>query len=132
MYEQNQDAKKAYAKAHAVNRSHGGAGMSAEEFTELTEEWDELEYYPSSELESTLRGGFSAKAKGLYIFSMLYRHVETSCKDKPKISEEKWKMNFTVETEEEKVEAYESEEEDEMVIPPKTFDVECRLYAEEG
>ena len=37
MYEQNLKAKQAYAKAHAVNRSHGGAGMSEQDFGELTE-----------------------------------------------------------------------------------------------
>lgn len=41
----NQAAKAGYVKAHAVNRSHGGAGMSQEDFIAFTEEWEDLRYY---------------------------------------------------------------------------------------
>ena len=44
-YESNQIAKSAYSVAKAVNRSHGGEGMPEEEFKNLTDNWQNLNFY---------------------------------------------------------------------------------------
>ena len=48
-------------------------------------------------LDKAKTKGFYAKSLGLYIFSKIFRHVENSIVDDIQISEEKWKMNFTIE-----------------------------------
>jgi hypothetical protein len=97
MYEENQEAKKAYAKTHAVNRSHGGVGMSREDFEELTEAWKELKYYDFNEKETRTKG-FKAKSVGLFVFSKIFRYVENIVKNENdiQISETMWKMNFSI------------------------------------
>lgn len=103
LYEQNQQAKGAYVKAHAVNRSHGGAGMSKEEFEEFTEAWEGLKYYKMQELDAAKTKGFNAKSKGLYVFSKIFRHIEGNIEGDVHVSEENWKMNFTMKAEAEAI-----------------------------
>lgn len=131
-YAVNQQAKQQYVKAHAVNRSHGGAGMNEEEFQAFTEAWEGLEYYDIEGIDKVKSTkGFYAKSVGLYVFSKIFRFIENEIKGDVHVSENNWKMNFTMEVEPEKVELDEEDEKDALPLQKTSFDAEVKLFAEE-
>lgn len=137
LHEQNQTAKSNYMQAQAVNRSHVGPGLSVEEFDDMSEKWSSLDYYSMSELNKAKTKGFHTKVEGLHIFSKLYRFIENDLKEGTEvyISDNNWKMRFSIEDEIEAIES-ESEEEGEAPLPKMpqlkpSYDVEVRLFGSE-
>lgn len=102
--------------------------MSAEDFEEFTQQWSDLQYYKSSDIECKSKV-FNAKTTGLFIFSKIYRFIEGKMEGEFHVSEEKWKMNFTLKGEAEPIEKEEGDEEDDLEPDVPQFDVEVRLYA---
>lgn len=129
-YENNQNAKRAYVQAHAVNRSHGGKGMTEEEFEAFTDEWAELSYYKDDGVDKARTKGFHAKSKGLYVFSKIFRFIENDIVGDVHVSDNNWKMNFTMEQKPEEVELDE-EDKDATPMAAAKFDAEIRLFAKD-
>jgi hypothetical protein len=78
--------------------------LSQEDFIAFTEEWEDLKYYEISGIEKAKTKGFYTKTPGLYLFSKIFRFIETSIVGDVHISDDNWKMNFKMESEPEEVE----------------------------